>query len=78
MSVERIQQLLAEIKQEQIDPTTELIESGRIDSFDIMRLIARVEKEFAVAFEGNDIDRHTFGTITSIAALIERKINATR
>ena len=54
-----------------LDP---LIESGIIDSFGIMSLIAFMEKEFGVRLSSDELMPENFENITAIANLIENKL----
>ena len=50
-----------------------LIESGIIDSMGVMSLLAFLEKEFSIQVPGDDLIPENFGSIASIAALVERQ-----
>jgi acyl carrier protein len=50
-----------------------LLESGIIDSMGVMSLLAFLEKEFSIQVPGDDLIPENFGSIASIAALVERQ-----
>lgn len=54
-----------------LDP---LIESGIIDSFGIMSLIAFIEKEFGVRLSSNELIPENFESIMTTANLVDRKL----
>lgn len=65
--------LIRELKQiPEIDESMNLIESGLLDSFDIMTLIAAVGEEFGVEVGGDDLTPENFETVAAIAALVKR------
>lgn len=51
-------------------PSDELIESGLIDSFDLILIVAEIEKEFNIAIPGEMILPEFFSSVESIANLI--------
>jgi D-alanine--poly(phosphoribitol) ligase subunit 2 len=68
--------ILQEITNEQeIDESIELIDSGFLDSFDIITLIGKVESELNINIVGEDIVPENFNSITNIASLLERYSN---
>lgn len=70
---EKIWQLLREIN-EDIPQNYEigLIESGYIDSFAIVNLVASLEEEFNIELEAEDIIPENFYNIQSIAVMVNR------
>lgn len=54
-----------------LDP---LIESGIIDSFGIMSLIAFIEKEFGVHLSSGELMPENFENIMAIATLVDNKL----
>ena len=68
---EKIIELIGEIRPyEQINPTTELIESGILDSLAIIGLIVSLEDEFGVDIADEAVTRENFSTVAAICALI--------
>ena len=50
-----------------------LIESGIIDSLGVMTLLAFIEEKFAIQIPSEDLMPENFSSISTIAALIERR-----
>ena len=77
-TIDVIKQFIAKELLSQSDPGTlgdqdPLIESGIIDSFGIMSLIAFVEKEFGIHLESDELVPDNFETIAAIGQLVDRK-----
>lgn len=69
---QKITEMVRALKQ--IDELTEeskLISNNLLDSFDLIRLVGKIEKEYTITISGTDINLENFDTITSIAKLIE-------
>lgn len=56
----------------QLNNTTELLESGILDSLGIAQLVAAIETEFNIELDGDDIIPENFDTINAINALINK------
>ena len=56
------------------DDTTDLQQSGILDSFSTLDLVSYLEKTFNVQLEPADINSETFRTIDTIARLVEDKL----
>ena len=55
-----------------IDETTSLVESGWLDSFAIVELVAFLEREYGVRLPDRDVTPRNFETLASIRRLLER------
>ena len=49
-----------------------LIDSGILDSFDIMNLIEQIDDQFGVSIDGIDLTPENFTNVQTIASLIAR------
>ena len=54
-----------------LDAEADLIESGVLDSFAIVNLIAELERRFNVKIPGDRVSAESFGRIDSISVLLE-------
>jgi acyl carrier protein len=55
-----------------LDESTSLVESGWLDSFAIVELVAFLEREFQVVLRDNDVVPINFETLGAIRRLLER------
>ena len=55
-----------------VDESTSLVESGWLDSFGIVDLVAFLEREFGVALRDEDVVPENFETLGAIRTLLER------
>ena len=55
-----------------------LIENGIVDSLGVQVLIAYLEKKFGISVADNDIIPENFDTISSVANLVNLKLNGIR
>ena len=53
--------------------STELKESGILDSLSTLKLVTFLEERFCVEFEANDLEAGNLATIASIERLVESK-----
>lgn len=53
-----------------IEPDTELVESGRIDSLTILDLVVFVEERYGVALSADDLTPGNLSTVSALAALV--------
>lgn len=68
--------LLRDYKQEIPDNKyAELLDSGIVDSFDIVNIIALIEKKFQISIEAEDILPENFKSVDEISRLVERYLN---
>ncbi|MCR5041207.1 MAG: acyl carrier protein [Clostridia bacterium] len=51
---------------------TDLIDSGLLDSFDVVSLIGELQEEFDIQITINDMVPENFNSVDAIAALIKR------
>lgn len=56
-----------------LDPDTDLLQQGIIDSLGIMNLVLFMEKSFGVKVDDEEILPENFQTLKSIVAFVERK-----
>lgn len=50
-----------------------LLESGIVDSIGILEIVSYLEQEFAIQVSDDDLLPENFGSISGIAAFVERK-----
>ncbi len=60
----------------EVTETTELFESGVLDSLAVLRLVLHLETTHGITFAPEDLDPCVFGRIPAIAALVQRRIGA--
>lgn len=53
--------------------STELKESGILDSLSTLKLVTFLEEQYKVEFEANDLDAGNLATVANIAALVAAK-----
>ena len=53
--------------------STELKESGILDSLSTLKLVTFLEEQYKVEFEADDLDASNLSTVTNIAALVVAK-----
>lgn len=63
--------LLSEFDLE-VGDDTNLIETGYLDSLDVIRLIVAIEKRFGFNIEMADVKVRDIGTVNGLAALVAR------
>jgi len=69
----RVLNILVEIKSDiKSHPNDNFMESGLLDSLDIMKLIIRIEDEFDIQIEPEDVLSENFESIASISDLVKR------
>jgi len=56
--------------------STELKESGILDSLSTLKLVTFLEERYKVEFEANDLDPGNLSTVANIAALVAAKQRA--
>lgn len=68
---EKIIDLLTEIRPEfNFRETSNFIENGMLDSFDILQLVVSLDNEFGISIEGMDILPENFSSVESISQLL--------
>jgi acyl carrier protein len=71
--VERVLRLFGdELSIDVASPTTDLIETGLLDSLALVELIAAIEQEFQVDLALDTLEIDAFRSVESIAAFVER------
>jgi acyl carrier protein len=71
--VERVLRLFGdELSIDVASPTTDLIETGLLDSLALVELIAAIEQEFQVDLALDTLEIDVFRSVESIAAFVER------
>jgi acyl carrier protein len=71
--VERVLRLFGdELSIDVASPTTDLIETGLLDSLALVELIAAIEQEFQVDLALDALEIDAFRSVESIAAFVER------
>ena len=63
---------------ETISADDELLMSGKVDSVNVMRLVAFVEYMFGVEVPAEDVTLETFQSVTAIAAYVSQKRSSDR
>jgi acyl carrier protein len=59
---------------DRLTPTTELIDSGILDSLATLELVAFLEKQYAIELEAHELDATNLGTLTTIDRLVQSKL----
>jgi len=57
-----------------VDPQTDLVTSGILDSMLIVDLIAHIERTYGVSFESDDITPAVFQNVASLSAVIADRL----
>lgn len=71
--MEKIYEILAEVKPENdYKSSSDFIEDGLLDSFDVITLIDIIEERFSVKVDGMDIVPENFCSAEAIAELINK------
>lgn len=52
--------------------STDFIEEGMLDSFDVVSLVSELEENFSILIDGEEIIPENFSTIEAIEALIKK------
>lgn len=67
----KIISFLTEIRPEfDFSATSNFIESGMLDSFDIVQLVVSIDNEFGISIDGQDILPENFSNIENIVHLL--------
>ncbi len=56
-----------------IEPDTELVESGRIDSLAILDLVVFVEERFGVSLTADDLTPQNLASVSALASLVSNR-----
>ena len=54
------------------DESLNFIEEGMLDSFDVVKLMARLEAEFGIVIDGMDIVPENFSSLDGIIEMLKR------
>jgi acyl carrier protein len=66
--------LISEMKSfPEFDESVPIIDSGLLDSFDLIVLVARISETFGVQFEGSDLVPETFANVGALAQVIAKR-----
>jgi acyl carrier protein len=57
-----------------LTPSTELMQSGILDSLATLELVSFLESRYAIELEAHDVDSSNLGTLTAIDRLIRSKL----
>lgn len=71
-----IQAEIAPSRNVELTNSTNLIESGIIDSLGVMKMIAFVEQKYSVTLNPDDLVPENFETLDAITALLNRYIKS--
>ena len=52
--------------------SVDFIEDGMLDSFDVVRLVVELDKEFGISIDGMDIMTKNFSSVGKIMALLNK------
>jgi len=69
----RIISFFSNFLRRQITPDENIFSSAAVNSLFLLQMIMFLEREFGIRIENADLEMDNFRTITTIAALIERK-----
>lgn len=61
------------VEKSKLNPDTQLLESGIMDSLAIVGLLSFLEEKFGITLVDNDFDIANFNTINDICSLIDSK-----
>ena len=71
----KILAILEEIRPEfDYTESSDFIEDGYLDSFDMVTLVASLEDKFGIVIDGIDIVPENFNSLESIAKLLEKVV----
>ncbi len=60
----------------ELNPEDDLLESGVLDSFNIVSLAMFAQEQFGIEFESDDLVRENLACLSSLVALIRERKNA--
>lgn len=70
---EKILEILHEIRPEfDFESSDDFVGDGYLDSFDVVTIVAEIEKSFDVIIDGMDILPENFSSVENISRLIKR------
>ena len=68
-----VDDLLWQVSRDKLTPDFSLVESGLLDSLDIVRLVDMLETEYGFRFADDDLVPENFETIGGIVRLVEER-----
>ncbi|HWW60699.1 MAG TPA: phosphopantetheine-binding protein [Thermoanaerobaculia bacterium] len=69
----RLSEILREIRpEEEFAASSDFIADGLLDSFDVITLVAELDKAYAISIEGVQIVPENFRSLDAIASLLRR------
>ena len=66
--------ILSNARLQDLDDTTDIFESGIVNSLFVIQLMTFLEKDFSIKITMDDLDMSHFRSVGSIAAFVERKM----
>jgi acyl carrier protein len=71
----KVEKILNEIRPEfDFSASTNFIENGMLDSFDVVSLVTMLDKEFNISIEGVEIIPMNFNSVESICILLSKYV----
>ena len=71
----KVEKILNEIRPEfDFSISTNFIENGMLDSFDVVSLVTMLDKEFDISIEGVEIVPMNFNSVESICSLLSKYV----
>ena len=71
--METIKKILAEIRPEfDFESSTDFIEDGYLDSFDLVTLVSELDETFNISIDGLDIVPENFMSVETIAEVVKK------
>ena len=71
----KVEKILNEIRPEfDFSTSTNFIENGMLDSFDVVSLVTMLDKEFNISIEGVEIVPMNFNSVESICSLLSKYV----
>jgi len=65
--------ILSEIRPEfNFSESVDFFEEGLLDSFDVLRLVAELDKAYGISIDGTDIIAKNFSSVEKIIALLHK------
>jgi acyl carrier protein len=70
---DRVISILTEIRPEfDFTESVNFIENGMLDSFDVVRLVNELDKEFGISIDGMDVLAENFSSLEKIVTLLHK------
>ena len=71
--METIKKILADIRPEfDFESSTDIIEDGYLDSFDLVTLVAELDETYGISIDGLDIIPENFMSVETIAEVVKK------